>query len=72
MRFKLLKQHPNYTIRAIADEAGFNSTPILYSLFKKKTGMTPYEFKKAQESLRLIYGFFDKQFSVLSVYSYDN
>ena len=48
---KLLKRHPNYTIRAIADEAGFNSTPILYSMFKKKTGMTPYEFKKAQESL---------------------
>lgn len=48
---KLLKQHPNYTIRAIADEAGFNSTPILYSMFKKKTGMTPYEFKKAQGSL---------------------
>ena len=48
---KLLKLHPNYTIRAIADEAGFNSTPILYNLFKKKTGMTPYEFKKAQESL---------------------
>ncbi len=47
---KLLKLHPNYTIRAIADEAGFNSTPILYNLFKKKTGMTPYEFKKAQES----------------------
>ena len=33
---KLLKLHPNYTIRAIADEAGFNSTPILYNLFKKK------------------------------------
>lgn len=48
---KLLKRHPNYTIRAIADEAGFNSTPILYSMFKKKTGMTPYEFKKAQEFL---------------------
>ena len=47
----MLKQHPNYTIRAIADEAGFNSTPILYSMFKKKTGMTPYEFKKTQESL---------------------
>lgn len=48
---KLLKKHPNYTIRAIADEAGFNSTPILYNLFKKKTGMTPYEFKKTQETL---------------------
>ena len=48
---KLLKLHPNYTIRAIADEVGFNSTPILYNLFKKKTGMTPYEFKKAQQSL---------------------
>lgn len=49
---ELMKKRPNYTIRAIADEAGFNSTPILYSLFKKKTGMTPYEFKKAQDSLR--------------------
>lgn len=49
---KLMKKYPNYTIRAIADEAGFNSTPILYSLFKKKTGMTPYEFKKAQDSLK--------------------
>ena len=48
---KLLKMHPNYTIRAIADEAGFNSTPILYNLFKKKTGMTPYEFKKTQETV---------------------
>jgi len=49
---ELMKKYPNYTIRAIADESGFNSPPILYSLFKKKTGMTPYEFKKAQESLR--------------------
>ena len=44
---ELMKKHPNYTIRAIADEA-----PILYNLFKKKTGMTPYEFKKAQDSLQ--------------------
>lgn len=49
---ELMKKYPNYTIRAIADESGFNSPPVLYSLFKKKTGMTPYEFKKAQESLR--------------------
>lgn len=49
---KLMKEHPNYTIRAIADESGFNSAPILYTLFKKKTGMTPYEFKKAQETVR--------------------
>ncbi|WP_458408495.1 helix-turn-helix domain-containing protein [Bacteroides congonensis] len=49
---KLLKTHPHYTIRAIAVESGFNSTPILYNLFKKKTGMTPYEFKKVQDSLR--------------------
>ena len=49
---KLMKQYPNYTIRAIADESGFNSTPILYNLFKKKTGMTPYEFKKAQDTVR--------------------
>ena len=49
---KLMKKYPNYTIRAIADESGFNSVPILYNLFKKKTGMTPYEFKKAQDTLR--------------------
>ena len=49
---KLMKKYPNYTIRAIADESGFNSAPILYNLFKKKTGMTPYEFKKAQDTLR--------------------
>ena len=69
---KLLKLHPNYTIRAIADEAGFNSTPILYNLFKKKTGMTPYEFKKAHESLKnyaVQCSCMVKQFPVLSVYS---
>ena len=68
---QLLKQHPNYTIRAIADEAGFNSTPILYSMFKKKTGMTPQNLKKRRNP-QVDFGFFDKQFSVLSVYSYDN
>ena len=70
---QLLKTHPHYTIRAIADEAGFNSAPILYSLFKKKTGMTPYEFKKAQESLleKLYRHPSVKQFSSFSVYYYE-
>nr|WP_227472040.1 AraC family transcriptional regulator [Parabacteroides bouchesdurhonensis] len=46
---ELLKKYPNYTIHAIAEEVGFNSTPVLYNLFKKKTGMTPNEFKKTFE-----------------------
>ena len=38
---RLLKEYPNYTLKAIAEESGF----------KKKTGMTPFEFKKAQNEL---------------------
>ena len=48
---QLLKEHPNYTIKAIAEESGINSMPTFHNLFKKKTGMTPFEFKKAQEDL---------------------
>lgn len=35
---KLMKKYPNYTIRAIADESGFNSTPILYNLLRRRRG----------------------------------
>ncbi len=48
----LLKKHPNYTIKAIAEDSGFNSMPTFHNLFKKKTGMTPFEFKRAQEELK--------------------
>ncbi|WP_221656810.1 helix-turn-helix domain-containing protein [Bacteroides salyersiae] len=49
---RLLKEYPNYTLKAIAEESGFNSMPTFHILFKKKTGMTPFEFKKAQNELR--------------------
>lgn len=62
-----MKKYPNYTIRAIADESGFNSAPILYNLFKKKTGMTPYEFKKAAGHIEELNSS-TKQFSFFPVY----
>ena len=48
---QLLKEHPEYTLRAIAEASGINSMPTFHILFKKKTGMTPFEFKKAQNEL---------------------
>lgn len=50
---QLLKEHPNYTMKAIAEESGFNSMPTFHSLFKKRTGMTPFEFKNAQKELQI-------------------
>jgi transcriptional regulator GlxA family with amidase domain len=46
---QLLNEHPNYTMKAIAEDSGFNSMPTFNNLFKKKTGMTPFEFKSAQK-----------------------
>lgn len=37
----------NYTIVAIGLEAGFNSRSSFFGVFKKETGQTPLEFKKA-------------------------
>ena len=34
----LLKEHPEYTLRAIAEASGINSMPTFHSLFKNKTG----------------------------------
>lgn len=45
---ELLKEHPEYTLRAIAEASGINSMPTFHSLFKCRTGMTPSEFKSAQ------------------------
>lgn len=44
---ELLRNYPNYTIKAIADEAGFNNLRSFQRIFKSKTGMTPSEFKTA-------------------------
>lgn len=45
---QLLKEHPEYTLRAIAESSGINSMPTFHNLFRSKTGMTPLEFKNAQ------------------------
>lgn len=47
----LLKEHPEYTLRAIAESSGINSMPTFHQLFKVKTGMTPSEFKNAERNL---------------------
>lgn len=39
-------KYENYTIMAVAYEAGFNSKTTFYSAFKKHMGMTPSVFKK--------------------------
>lgn len=49
---QLLKEHPEYTLRAIAEASGINSMPTFHNLFKSKTGMTPSEFKKVQMEMK--------------------
>jgi len=44
-----LKEHPNYTIQAIANESGFSNLRSFQRIFKAKTGMTPSEYKTAIE-----------------------
>lgn len=48
----LLKEHPEYTLRAIAEASGINSMPTFHQLFKARTGMTPSEFKNAEKELK--------------------
>ncbi|RGN38335.1 AraC family transcriptional regulator [Bacteroides oleiciplenus] len=48
----LLKEHPEYTLRAIAEASGINSMPTFHQLFKARTGMTPSEFKNTEKELR--------------------
>lgn len=48
----LLKEHPEYTLRAIAEASGINSMPTFHQLFKARTGMTPSEFKNAEKKLK--------------------
>lgn len=47
---KALMQNPKYkedSIVTIAEASGFHSTSAFYTAFKKRTGMTPSEYKKA-------------------------
>ncbi|MFR1236049.1 MAG: helix-turn-helix domain-containing protein [Barnesiella sp.] len=48
---QLLIDHPEYTLKAIAEESGINSMPTFHNLFKQKTGMTPAEFKNTRKKL---------------------
>jgi hypothetical protein len=47
----LMKEHPDYTLRAIAESSGISSMPTFHQLFKGRTGMTPMEFKNAQNDI---------------------
>ena len=49
-----LKEHPNYTIQAIADESGFSNLRSFQRSFKAKTGMTPSEYKTAIEQTLIL------------------
>ncbi len=43
---KRLLLSTNYSINEIAAMCGFNYYPLFHNLFKKKNGMTPFEFRK--------------------------
>ncbi|WCC44285.1 AraC family transcriptional regulator [Tenacibaculum finnmarkense] len=39
--------YSNYTITSIGLESGFNSKSTFFTVFKKQSGYTPVQFKKA-------------------------
>ncbi|MCS2194843.1 AraC family transcriptional regulator [Bacteroides faecis] len=41
----MLKEHPYYTIDAIAKECGMSTVQTFYRLFSEKFGVTPTEFR---------------------------
>lgn len=47
----LLQVYPEHTLQAIATDSGFNNMATFHTSFKKKTGMTPMEFRTAASSI---------------------
>lgn len=47
---KLMREYPNYTIKAIAEDSGFTTVRSFQRLFKEHTNMTPQDFRDAPES----------------------
>lgn len=43
----LLQHQPKLSVRAVAEQCGFESETYFFPFFKKYTGMTPAEFRKA-------------------------
>ena len=43
---QLMQEHPQYTIDAIAEEAGFQARRTFYRLFRERFDMTPAEYKR--------------------------
>lgn len=42
---RLLREHPNYTIAVVAEEAGFNNVRTLQRRIQDAIGMTPVEYR---------------------------
>lgn len=49
---QLLKEHPNYTLQAIAYDSGFSNMGTFHRLFKEKIGMTPSEYKSISKKMK--------------------
>lgn len=45
---EMLRLHPNYTIESVAEECGMGATS-LYRLFSQKYGMSPAEYREAEQ-----------------------
>ena len=42
----LLVDEENHTLNEISDIVGYSSPPQVVRFFKRRTGMTPYEYRK--------------------------
>lgn len=43
---KLMEMHPEYPIKAISADSGFNNTRTFYRLFSARFGIAPSEYKR--------------------------